>query len=571
VTWATDNVTRTTTHTFANGGTNPVVDTVAGVASSPSYNGNTQTIVTTFGNGQSSTAVNTATGTTVTWASDHITKTTIYTFANGDTNPVVTTVPGTTSGAVSSVLNGTVSISPLITTYGDGFSITTEDGSSIKPFAQATLLSKNITDSNSYIQSATSSYDLRWGVKATPFILPTSDDVSAQISSSTQIINFIGSVNGVFPSITLNQGFTSSGSLATNTSNFQGTWITQDVKAAWAEGWSGKNIKIGIIDDFTANSNSDFKKIPLSTGCSVTNVNGILVNTCSNSSNAYLKITHGDQVSMIAGGSKSLFTGLITETGTWNDSAELGTYSSSRNLTVNYSSPFYGIAKDASIYRSDFITYQSSTNGLFSVLQNWGVGTDSSSILYRSLQVLNLSLGGTSANPVINQSIYANQLSYANASAVPDIVFVKAAGNSSCTINLSNCDPSNAVFYNSPQYKTKSIIVGGLTQAGGSMASYSNKAGTYSDIFLVADGRGIYDSTTGIYEQGTSFAAPRVAGYAAILRQKFANLNAEKSASILLDTARFDTLTCHPNCDPTIYGKGEASLSRALAPVGRLR
>jgi subtilisin family serine protease len=187
------------------------------------------------------------------------------------------------------------------------------------------------------------------------------------------------------------------------------------------------------------------------------------------------------------------------------------------------------------------------------------------------LQVLNLSLGGTSANPVINQSIYANQLSYANASAVPDIVFVKAAGNSSCTINLSNCDPSNAVFYNSPQYKTKSIIVGGLTQAGGSMASYSNKAGTYSDIFLVADGRGIYDSTTGIYEQGTYFADPRVSGYAAILRQKFANLNAEKSASILLDTARFDTLTCHPNCDPTIYGKGEASLSRALAPVGRLR
>lgn len=182
-----------------------------------------------------------------------------------------------------------------------------------------------------------------------------------------------------------------------------------------------------------------------------------------------------------------------------------------------------------------------------------------------------MSLGGTSSNIVSNQSLYAAQLNYANASVVPDIVFVKAAGNTSCTINLNNCDPSNSVFYNSPQYKAKSIIVGALTQAGGSIASYSNKAGTYADIFLVADGRGIYDSTTGTYDMGTSFAAPRVAGYAAILRQKFANLNAEKSASILLDTARYDTLTCHPNCNPAIYGKGEASLSRALAPVGRLR
>ena len=121
------------------------------------------------------------------------------------------------------------------------------------------------------------------------------------------------------------------------------------------------------------------------------------------------------------------------------------------------------------------------------------------------------------------------------------------------------------------QYKNKSIIVGALDQAGGSIASYSNQAGAYSDRFLVADGRGIYDSTIGAYVQGTSFAAPRVAGYAAILRQKFPNLNAEKSSSILLDTARYDTLSCNPNCPSNIYGMGEASLSRALAPVGRLR
>jgi hypothetical protein len=571
VTWAADHVTKTTTYTFANGGTNPVVTTVPGTAGAPTYSGNTQTIVTTYGDGTTATANNTATSNAVTWASDHVTKTTVYTYANGGTNSVVATVPGTVSGAVISNINGTASVSPLVTTYGDGFSITTEDGTSLKPFTQATLSQKNISDPNSFMQSATASYDLRWGIKATPFSMSTSDDVSAQISSTTQLIDFVGIGYGAYPRFTLTQGFSFSGSLDATTSNFQGLWITQDVKAAWAEGWTGRNIKVGVIDDFTANNSSDFKRIALSTGCGYINVLGISTYKCSTSSNAYLRLTHGEQVSMIAGGSKNQLTGLISESGTWTDGIDLGTYSSAQNLSINLSSPFYGVAKDATIYRNDFLTYQSSTNGLFSVLKDWGSGTDASSNLYRSLQVLNLSLGGTSSNPVSNQASYATQLGYANISSVPDTVFVKAAGNSSCIINLSNCDPLNAVFFNSPQYKSKTLIVGALDQAGGTIASYSNKAGTYSDIFVVADGRGIYNTGSASYEQGTSFAAPRVAGYAAILRQKFANLNAEQSASIILDTARYDTLSCNPNCPSNIYGKGEASLSRALAPVGRLR
>jgi len=70
-----------------------------------------------------------------------------------------------------------------------------------------------------------------------------------------------------------------------------------------------------------------------------------------------------------------------------------------------------------------------------------------------------------------------------------------------------------------------------------------------------------------------------VAGYAAIVRQKFPNLTGANTADILLTTARYDTLTCYQGssagptggCDKAIYGQGEASLSRALAPVGYLR
>ena len=69
VTWGSDHVTKTTTYTFANGGTNAVVATVPGVAGTPTYSGNTQTIVTTYGDGTSSTANNTATSSAVTWGS----------------------------------------------------------------------------------------------------------------------------------------------------------------------------------------------------------------------------------------------------------------------------------------------------------------------------------------------------------------------------------------------------------------------------------------------------------------------------------------------------------------------
>lgn len=76
---------------------------------------------------------------------------------------------------------------------------------------------------------------------------------------------------------------------------------------------------------------------------------------------------------------------------------------------------------------------------------------------------------------------------------------------------------------------------------------------------------------------GTSYAARRVAGYAAIVRQKFSNLAAANTAEIILMTARYDTLSCYGTgsgatggYDKAIHGQGEASHSLALAPVGYL-
>ncbi len=166
-----------------------------------------------------------------------------------------------------------------------------------------------------------------------------------------------------------------------------------------------------------------------------------------------------------------------------------------------------------------------------------------------------------------------------------DAVITKAAGNDSIR---SEYEPLNWYLAKDDAIRSRLLIVGALNQEGSinspaTIADYSNTAGTddkVSSRFLLANGttpsndRWAIDSVTVSQGRGTSYAAPRIAGYVAIVRSKFPNLNANNTASILLKTARYDTLACSKNggtCDPTIYGKGEASLSRALAPVGKLR
>ncbi|MRD55184.1 S8 family serine peptidase [Betaproteobacteria bacterium LSUCC0115] len=439
------------------------------------------------------------------------------------------------------------------------------NGGTTSSGSQSYYQSIGTTDPNGIVTSATTSYDLRRGSPAQAFNIP---NTNAGITLTVTRQDFQFRNLGPYSST---ERYTESVPLGMTANQMQETWITSDVRSAWASGWTGKGMKIGVIDDFTANDWSDFMPFPIESGCSYE----LGATVCINSGTGYLRMTHGEQVSSIAGGSLNYFNGFSDIYGYIN-MPEYGVYYESFSLRQTFGvnvtgGSYYGIAKDASVYRNDFLTYQRSTNGLFGEFKRWGTGSDSASVNYRSLKVVNLSLGGTSSNPVTNRAAYDHQLAYANASVVPDAIFVKAAGNSGCTISITNCDPLNAVFYNSNTFKNKTIIVGALSQAGGSMASYSNKAGAYYDRFLVADGRGMQQAD-GSYMQGTSFAAPRVSGYAAILRQKFPNLNAEKSSLILLDTAKWSSSwgTKSPTTQ-AVYGMGEANLSRALAPVGNLR
>lgn len=508
----------------------------------------------------------TVVSTSVTWGADNRTKTTTTKLSDGTSTSTAVDVPPVESGGVLTTAGGLNSTSPLINTFGNNVVETLQDGSAAKPFQQALLAGRSNSDPNATVATATQTLNLSWGTKAAAYTMPTTDEVRFRATSTLGYFVFSGLYGGKGTSFPY--AYDETARLGTGTSTLQGVWINADVRAAWAQGWTGAGVKIGVIDDFTLDSRTDdIFKVSLPTGCRTES--GVVL--CSDASSAALWMTHGEQVSLIAGRSLNTLRGYASESGIYSTPTDFGRYGVAVDLTVTLSAPLYGVAKDAQVYRNDFLTYQAATQGLFSELKRWGEGTDASSALYRQLKVVNLSLGGTSKNTVVNTALYSKQMEYANASTVPDAVFVKAAGNSACVVSRTNCDPLNAVFYNSSRYKDKSLLVGALDQEGGSIASYSNQAGSYAERFVVADGRGLQDAD-GNYAQGTSFAAPRVAGYVAIVRQKFPNLSAANTASVILDTALWNAKWGDKSAaNMAVYGQGEASLGRALAPVGRLR
>ncbi|RWH69829.1 S8 family serine peptidase [Mesorhizobium sp.] len=182
--------------------------------------------------------------------------------------------------------------------------------------------------------------------------------------------------------------------------------------------------------------------------------------------------------------------------------------------------------------------------------------------------VLNLSYGMyTTAGYGVNQIWWApEEASIINYATKGTAVVSKAAGNDSVAVggvtggqqdylDLALIGKPTAIF-------AGALSTNGTTANKAQLAWYSNYAGSNPLVqshFLVV---GVEGDKTGLY--GTSFAAPIISGYAAIIGSKFTKATPVQITNDLLNTARTDTLV---NYDPSIYGKGEASLSRALAPV----
>ena len=139
---------------------------------------------------------------------------------------------------------------------------------------------------------------------------------------------------------------------------------------------------------------------------------------------------------------------------------------------------------------------------------------------------------------------------------------VNSAGNSAAAA------PPEAQFLSSAALKAY-LFVGAVdvSDTGVTIASYSNRAGSVADRYVVAPGTspvllyGKGGATS--YAEGTSFSAPIVAGLAALILEKWPQLTGQQAGAIILNTAQD---LGAPGVD-AVYGHGLVDFQAALSPV----
>jgi subtilisin family serine protease len=122
--------------------------------------------------------------------------------------------------------------------------------------------------------------------------------------------------------------------------------------------------------------------------------------------------------------------------------------------------------------------------------------------------------------------------------ASKDVLIVNAAGNDGLDLDTVNIYP-NDQFDNGSEMADSFLTVGALNFKYGSelVADFSNYGKTNVDVF--APGVKIWSTTplsTYEYLQGTSMAAPEVAGVAAMVRSYYPNFSAKQVKQILMDS-----------------------------------
>ena len=320
----------------------------------------------------------------------------------------------------------------------------------------------------------------------------------------------------------------------------------RDVRTAWSEGWTGRGINLLIVDGFG---------VPGSRG-----------------------ETHGFTVAMSA-------------------------------LEVSPGATYYALRTNSNI--------TARIGGLLN-------GDGSPASANTKIDVMNLSFGSTPISLSITEeqlrarlvaladdALFKDILSRGYLTNARDAVITKSAGNESSDTSRVL---ENLALVLVDSTKDKVLIVGALNNyaratttnentdnvsSSTGIAGYSNFAGVIPAMqnrFLVEYGGTPYGETAYLCDaatpassgclnlqlldnvspfsagiRGTSFAAPRVAGFAALVRHKFPDLTGAHTTKILLDTATTEGLRCHPNCNVEIYGQGRVSITDALSPIGKLQ
>ncbi|HSP83689.1 MAG TPA: S8 family serine peptidase, partial [Gillisia sp.] len=123
--------------------------------------------------------------------------------------------------------------------------------------------------------------------------------------------------------------------------------------------------------------------------------------------------------------------------------------------------------------------------------------------------------------------------------ASKDVLIVNAAGNDGIDLDQKNVYPNDQFTNQTAEISNNFLTVGALNYQYGSgmVAGFSNYGKTTVDVF--APGTKIWSTTPNNgyeYLQGTSMAAPAVAGVAAIIRSFYPKLTAAQVKQVIMDS-----------------------------------
>ena len=383
---------------------------------------------------------------------------------------------------------------------------------------------------------------------------------------------------------------------------------------AWAAGYSGQGVTINVIDDHNdADSNVDLGTYTINRTASLGN--GTTVHKYESTHTVQYQdsstFSHGFIVANIAGGDKrdvteynvtTAYEAYTTNTCTKTKDVDYNVGTSSYTINnvsesvassycfSNFSSPSWssavltvvpGIAKDSTMIRSNVDLNASGETSLAQIQSHHDASINHDVVNY-SLGI-NMPAGETwTSIKSVMETSPTGTYSWNKGTYGVNAMYVVAAGNDGAACSggeMLNCNYLAALALLDADIGDQSIIVGATDTVSGTKTiwSSSNRAGVMKDRFIVADGGCGYKyysgSGAGTELKGTSCAAPKVSGAAAIVKSKFPNLNAADLSDILLLTADKDiddNGVDDFSSTSTVYGRGELDLQSALSPVGNL-